>query len=208
MEIALHVWWTSSFFGSFQWGEVGLIMSDAKLGPEGPRGPRGERDHDGRRGPTGPTGSSGASGAMGPTGPSSSNSDDTFVGSAVNIGPLRVVGMPVYTTDPGGDQDPAEGDSASTSFVAGVIASFPSFAHPSDPYLVKYAGPLELTVAQWQARTGGVGLATGAIYYLSQGAAGDLITSPANTPGLVTVQIGQALSPTVLLIQIGVPIVH
>ena len=131
-----------------------------------------------------------------------------FVGSDVGIGPAHLVGEPVYTNG-SGDQEPAKGDSAATSSVAGIISSFPTFSDPTAPFLVQPSGVLTLTTAQWDAVAGtSGGLTPGTVYYLSQTTAGHIITTPAGTPGLVTTQLGQALSATRLLIQIGVPIPH
>ena len=131
-----------------------------------------------------------------------------FVGTDVGIGPAHSIGEPVYT-DSSGNQEPAKGDSISTSFVAGIISSFPTLADPTAPFLVQPSGVLELTAAEWDAVAGtSGGLTIGAQYYISQTTAGHLITAPSSTPGLVTTQVGQALTRTKMLIQIGVPILH
>ena len=67
-------------------------------------------------------------------------------------------------------------------------------------------GPVTLTAAQWNAITGGSsGLTAGATYWLSQTTPGSLTTSPAltNGTGLCLVKVGQAISTTVLMVNIG-----
>ena len=71
--------------------------------------------------------------------------------------------------------------------------------------LIGVSGPVTLTTAQWNAVTGGSsGLTTGATYFLSQTTAGSMTTTPSMTGGGPSlVKIGQALSTTVLQVNIG-----
>jgi hypothetical protein len=64
-------------------------------------------------------------------------------------------------------------------------------------------GPLEATTDQWDTVTGGKGgLVTASPYYVGT-TAGTLTTDVLSTPGMRVATVGIALSPTVMMVQIG-----
>jgi hypothetical protein len=114
-----------------------------------------------------------------------------------------LIGTPVVPiSGASGTVTPASAIIDNTAHVVG-IASGAGVEGNSVP--VQYAGPLELSTAQWDAIDddfdSGPGLATGSVYYLSN-TFGKITT----TPQAISVQIGIALSPTEMMIQIGEPI--
>ena len=92
--------------------------------------------------------------------------------------------------------DLAAANDVNKSNALGVVVRF---AASGAPAITRFAGPVELTTAEWDtiAGTSG-GLVTNTRYYLSA-TPGHLH----NTPGAVTVPIGVATSPTTLLVQLG-----
>ncbi len=95
----------------------------------------------------------------------------------------------------------AQGDSEDTAAVIGLAVAV---GVETSPVLVKYAGPLRLTTAQWDAITGeSGGLTRQARYFLSSATKGKLTqTAPVGSGDFVT-QVGVALSATDLMVQIG-----
>jgi hypothetical protein len=90
-----------------------------------------------------------------------------------------------------------------TQFVIGIAAT-PGNAGQS--VNIKYLGPIDLTIEQWDVITGQVGgLTPGQQYYLSSGAqgTGKMQTIPANVNDDTAARsvIGRALSPTTLFVQ-------
>lgn len=80
-------------------------------------------------------------------------------------------------------------------------------ATPTNPITIVPDGQvLALTTAQWDAVTGGSGgLIAGLNYYVSA-VAGQLTNVPTTTPGQVVCVVGRALSPTILLVDVGEPV--
>ncbi len=71
---------------------------------------------------------------------------------------------------------------------------------------IQYDGPLELTTAQWDALTSDSGgLVQGDIYYVSSTSSGKLVKVPPSAGGSWIVQIGIAISSTVMLIGRSLP---
>jgi len=97
---------------------------------------------------------------------------------------------------------PARADSVDTASVVG-LAAMPSVV--GDAVVTQFHGVLTLTAAEWDVvttQTGG--LTAGAVYYLSVGFhEGELTTSQSTTPGDFITQVGIALSPTDMLVQIS-----
>lgn len=97
-----------------------------------------------------------------------------------------------------GEAIPAEANSTTDTVCIGLLAT----AGPKSGHgILIYAGPIELTTAEWDALTGDTGgLVPNDRYYLSQGTAGK-ITKTRPVTG-IRAPIGVALSDTVLLVQI------
>lgn len=113
-----------------------------------------------------------------------------------------VVGCPVAPslTLPG-EVVPGKADSANTTYLSGIAAGSGVL---NSSVLVRFAGPLTLTTAQWDAITGQTGgLTFGVPYFLSQATAGRL-TSTDPVTGF-RAPVGVALSHTTLMVQISFP---
>lgn len=92
-----------------------------------------------------------------------------------------------------------------TSKVAGVAAAAGVVGNPTR---IQYAGPLELTEDEWDDITGDSGgLTRGSPYYLAQGFGSGQLRTSFPSSGNFLVPVGIALSSTVLLVQIGAPVV-
>jgi len=103
-------------------------------------------------------------------------------------------GTPMYIRSDG-TVDKAQSNASSTATVMGIAKGT---MVAGDRGFAVYAGPLELTTAEWDAITGGSGgLTPGTTYYLDDSAAGKFRTSNGAT------QCGVAMSSTVLFVQIG-----
>lgn len=93
--------------------------------------------------------------------------------------------------------------SQAASVVDGVASAA---AAPTLTVTAIYDGPITLTTAQWDARTGqSGGLSAGAVYYLGA-SPGTLTTTPPSAVGLSIVKLGRALNATTLLVEIERPI--
>lgn len=97
---------------------------------------------------------------------------------------------------------PGRANAAATSSVLG-LATRTSVV--GDRATLQSHGVLTLTETEWDAVTGGSGgLTRNTLYYLSEGSpTGHLTDTPPTTPGQFITQVGLALSPIDLLIQIG-----
>ncbi len=106
-----------------------------------------------------------------------------------------LAGSVVYPSDDR-ECDLAQANDATKSNALGVVVQFAAAgAHA----ITRYAGPVELTTAEWDAIAGtSGGLVTNDRYYLSA-TPGHLH----NAVGAVIVPIGVATSPTTLLVQLG-----
>lgn len=94
-------------------------------------------------------------------------------------------------------------NAAGTSEVVGVNIGA---AAEDEPGFAKYAGPVTLTTAEWDAVAGTTGgLTPGARYYLSTATAGKLTATPPSTEGQFLCPVGLALSATTLLVQTTAP---
>jgi len=99
---------------------------------------------------------------------------------------------------------PGKADDSATTSVVGLAAITGVVGSQG---LVQFEGVLTLTTAQWDVITSGSGgLTRGVPYYLSSGfREGQLTTTPPSAGGTFVVQVGVALSPTDMLIQICAP---
>lgn len=97
---------------------------------------------------------------------------------------------------------PARANSVDTASVVG-LAAIPGVVGES--VATQFHGVLTLTTAEWdEVTTQTGGLTTGAVYYLSTGFhEGELTTTKPSTLDDFVTQVGVALSPTDLLIQIS-----
>lgn len=95
----------------------------------------------------------------------------------------------------------ARANAVATANVMGLANSAGEYPGGID---AQYAGPLTLTTAQWDARTGQTGgLTPHAIYYLSAASPGGKLTTTApGNPNYIT-PVGFALSETTMMVQIG-----
>jgi len=186
-------------------------MSDIRKGPEGPRGPRGHAGHDGRTGPTGPTGptgssgsgstgSTGSGGSTGSTGATGPGSPETLTKTA---GANLASGTPVQITAT--TATPAQAVTApSEATVAGLVVAD---ATVTNPVTIQFTGPLTLTTAQWDARTGAVGgLSAGFWYYLTAATPGGLTTTAPSVAGQFVTPVGYAWDATLMIINPGAPV--
>lgn len=103
-------------------------------------------------------------------------------------------------------QDPSSASvlpGQATSGVASRVTGLASGAGVENgPVPVQYAGPLQLTTAQWDALTGGSGgLIRGEVYFLSI-LLGKLSANPPVAGGQFVVAVGMATSATELIINI------
>jgi hypothetical protein len=94
-----------------------------------------------------------------------------------------------------------------TSLALSEIVGLVTIATAATLYTpLQQAGPLVLTTAQWDARTGQTGgLTPGAAYYLDV-VAGRITTSAQTQPGRALTAIGTAIAPTTMLLAITRPI--
>jgi len=114
------------------------------------------------------------------------------------------LGMPVVVDLPASTTvfTPGQASVLALAQIAGIFA----YSNADDSRVVAFTSgmELELTTAQWDARTGGAGgLSPGERYYLSATAAGGLVTTPPVATGDFAVSIGSAISATRMAIQIG-----
>ena len=110
------------------------------------------------------------------------------------------IGTPVRKSGTG-TAVPARADSAADARCIGLLAT--AGAADTDPQ-IRYAGPLTLTTAEWDALTSDVGgLVEDDYYFLSQATAGKL-TKTAPVSG-IRAPIGVALSADTMLILISYP---
>jgi adhesin HecA-like repeat protein len=117
-------------------------------------------------------------------------------GSTINIG------QPVYADASGIKL--ADADAWATSSVVGLVADTTIDNEASGT--IQNAGALTATTGQWDAVTGGSGgLTPGSVYYLSTTEGGLTTTAPTEA-GDVVAPIGKALTATVLIINIQIPV--
>ena len=92
-------------------------------------------------------------------------------------------------------------NSASLGIATASIAAAASGA-------IATAGALTLTTAQWDAIVTGEsgGLTPGALYFVDPATPGNLTATAPATAGQIVAPVGRAVSPTVLVIQIGQPV--
>jgi hypothetical protein len=115
-----------------------------------------------------------------------------------NHGSTIVIGEAVYISA-AGQVSKANANSGSTYAVIGLVADT-SITNTSSGSIA-IAGTLTATTGEWDTVTGGSGgLTAGAQYYLSDVTAGRITTTPPSTTGRYVVNVGRALSTTVLLI--------
>lgn len=112
------------------------------------------------------------------------------------------IATPVYVQ--GGNAKPAQADSQSTVRVAGLV--FES-TDDGDPVEVITDGVFATDTLKWDSITGQTGgLTEGAVYFLSESAAGKLTLNAPDDHGDFVAPIGTALSDTEFDIEIGQPI--
>jgi len=119
-----------------------------------------------------------------------------------NTGGTLNIATPVYVT--GGNANPAQADTISTSRVSGFTTETVA---DTDPVDVQTDGLLIATTGEWDAVTGQTGgLTEGTTYYLSEATAGQMTVNAPTVDGDIVVPLGQALSSTEFEIEIGAPI--
>lgn len=133
----------------------------------------------------------------------SGTSGSTVVQAANSSASPIVQGAPVYISGSGAVA-PARANALGTSGVLGIANSLVA---PSATGGVVVTGPLVLTTAQWDAVVTGQigGLSVGTLYFLDPATAGKLTATAPSTRGQVVTIIGRAMSPTTLIITIGIP---
>lgn len=111
-----------------------------------------------------------------------------------------VIGAPVYSDAASGVKK-AKADAAGTSKVIGLVAQASiTNATAGD---IALSGALSATTTQWDAVAGTTGgLAFGTTYYLSAATAGQITSTAPSTTGQYVVEVGVALSTTVLRVAI------
>jgi hypothetical protein len=115
-----------------------------------------------------------------------------------------VIGAPVYVFA-ADTVKKAQANAAATSNGIGIVydASIANGAAGS----IAVDGPVVATAAQWDAVTGQTGgLTPGAVYFLDPATAGKLTTTPPTAVGQSVLEIGTALSATVLGVKVMYPI--
>jgi hypothetical protein len=167
-------------------------------GPTGPTGPAGSSGS-GTTGPTGSTGSSGPTGATGATGPGGSG-DNTMIktaGANIAAGEPCQIGVTSAT--------PAQAITATNNATVAGLAI--AAAATSSPVTLQFSGPLTLTTAEWDARTGGSGgLSAGFWYYLSASTLGGLTTTAPSAGGEFVTPVGFAQDATTMIINPSAPV--
>lgn len=124
-----------------------------------------------------------------------------FLSVQNETGGALVIGTPVYFTGTANEVDKAGAGALATARVAGLVADV-SIADTAAGSVLSN-GRLTATTGQWDAVTGDTGgLTPGAKYYLEPGTAGMLTTTPPSTDGQVIAPVGQAVSSTVLSIDV------
>lgn len=113
-------------------------------------------------------------------------------------------GTPVTPSDDG-VVSKARANSADTSLVSGLAAVT---GVEGQSALVQFGGVLTLEASEWDVVTGDSGgLTTNSAYYLSSGSpAGQLTTTRPTAGGTFATPVGIALSPTDMLLQLGVAV--
>jgi hypothetical protein len=100
---------------------------------------------------------------------------------------------------------PAKADAFATSLVVGLATRVTAAA--GDQQYPRYIGELTLTTAEWTAITEEAGvLVEGDAYYLSAANAGKITHTAPVAAGSFVAQVGIALSPHTLLVQISAPV--
>ena len=123
--------------------------------------------------------------------------------SATNLG--RCVPVCPGTGQGAGGFQPARANDLGTARVIGLIGAIQ--IGPGASGLIVSFGNLQATTAEWNAVTGqNSGLTPGAVYYLSDVVPFRLATNPPLTTGDFVTRIGQALTPTVMFLNIQPPI--
>ncbi len=101
----------------------------------------------------------------------------------------------------------ARANDMTTTVVVGLILGISVWVPTKRPLISN--GHVELSTDAWDEITGQTGgLTPGAVYYLSSGTAGQLTTTPPSAPNTFITQVGVALENSVLLVQIGAPVVN
>jgi hypothetical protein len=118
----------------------------------------------------------------------------TLAGSPMCVGSDRA----------GGHAALAKANAASTAFCIGLAIQF---AEDDAPVYICYAGPVQLTAAEWDAIVTGEsgGLSTGTTYYVSSTSAGKLTSVAPSAGGTFTSPVGVALSPLIMIVGQHVP---
>jgi hypothetical protein len=121
--------------------------------------------------------------------------------------PLEVVtheeivsGMAVRLRSSTGKASPAQANSINTADVFGIALNS---IGPDHTLLVTRDRVIK---ADWTAIIGSVSLTPGLSYFLSPTVPGGLQTTPPETAGHVVCLVGEAISPTTLAVQFGIPI--
>lgn len=136
-----------------------------------------------------------------PTGPDATSPPSAPLTNA--SGGLVSAGSPVYSSAAGAFSL-AKGDTMAHALCIGLVqVDIPNGISGT----VQFTGPLTLTTAQWDARTGGSGgLAFGTKYYVDPATAGMLTTIAPSTVGQFLTLVGVGISPTQMKLQLEMPI--
>ena len=120
-----------------------------------------------------------------------------------NVGSL-VPGTPVYETAVASTVDKARANAIATCHVVGLSVGTIT---ASGTGVIRSAGVLTLSTAEWDAVTGGTGgLTIGSRYYLDPATAGKLTLAPTDSTGNFMVEVGKALSTVGLLVAVRSPL--
>jgi hypothetical protein len=148
-----------------------------------------------QKGDTGATGSTGSTGATGAAG-----SDAQTITRTNHSASSAVIGSPVYIRSDG-TFDLAKADASGTINPVALVKDT-SIAGSSSGNL-QTAGPVTATTGQWDtvAGTSG-GLTPGTLYYLSDATAGKITSTPPSTATHYIIELGTAVSTTILNLNI------
>lgn len=187
-------------------GATGPQGIQGLVGATGPQGIDGLEGATGIVGATGPQGEQGATGPQGLTGATGIDGEDAF--SKANAVALASKCQAVFirTTAPNaGDYSPALATSLEQARVIGLVKTVAgSLGQQAVVILDSY---LDASTAEWDAVTGQVGgLTSGAVYYLSAAAAGDLTTTAPIAEGEYVVRVGKAVSATRMEVMVERPV--
>lgn len=147
-------------------------------------------------------------GVTAPPGGASSTTD--FTGPPQSSGTTHLLGMAVHADLPGDTLVLRKSDASfvGTAKCLGLIVKLTTPTTPSFTVEIteRGAGFVELTTAQWDAITGDTGgLEVASTYYVSAVTPGFLTRTPPSNPNYI-IQVGVAVAPTKMQLQIAPPV--